>query len=231
MTDEAPREDAEKNEILRAALYACKVILVKMQELSDAPTAQWRADGQVVGATGARGLRTRERHGFGVKSPTFMTSRLPGDVRDHCPAKEASLWRHYQWRMSRAQKAQDVPLLFELAKLATRDYEVYTGVRPASRDDDVTAVDELLRECSGMSIVDAARRLDCTVKWVRRTRVANDLDPETGTRIVDPRVLTIKRLRASGATVKTIAMEVGLSAAQVSNLLNGHTNGHRPDGG
>lgn len=221
--------EREQNEILRAALYACKVILVKMQEISDAPTAQWRVDGQVVGATGSAGLRTRERHGLGVKTGSYTASRMPEGVREHGASKDVSLWRHYQWRMSRAQAARDVPLLFELAKQATRDYEVYTGVRPASRDDDASAVDELLRECRGLPAVEAARRLDCSVKWVRRIRAANDLDSESGSAHADPRLATIKRMRANGATVRAIGLEVGLSAAQVSNLLNGHSNGHRPD--
>lgn len=208
MTDKAAATE------LLLAEQACRRIVLKLQLIDDSPTS---------------------RRGF-AEVPSGSASHessIPKGVRhdltgDHAPSKQFSLYAHYLWRMKRAQAAQDAGELLKLAGCATRDYEVYAHLRPSYHASHDAAVNELLRACRGQSAVEASWWVGAPVKWVRRQRVVNGYDAETG----DPRPrgnATTERvfaLRENGATVRVIAEEVGISTGQVSNILNGRTSSH-----
>ena len=216
---------------LRAALYACKAILTRLQLIDDAPTSHIRADGQVTRGTASTGLRTRETHGLGVKGTRFSTSQVPEGVRmtgtpsnglSHAPSKQFSLWAHYSWRMERAVAQQDAAALMRLAVCATRDYEVYTGKRPAFHENHEAAVTELLRDHTGVAAAEASWWLGAPEKWVRRQRVLNGRDDEFGEPVKrDALTERILRMKADGATTRAIAAQCNVSTGHVSNVVNG----------
>ena len=199
----------------RIAVAAARRILTKLQQISDAPTGH---------------LRT------GPKPPHYAEARIPEGVRTrqdlttsngngqggHAPSKQFSLWGHYHYRMERAFAAQDASTLLKLAACATRDYELYLGKRTTQHASHETAVIELLRDCQGMSAIEASWWLDAPLKWVRRHRVLNGRDAEFGepTR-QDERTRKVLALAASGLKQRMIAEELGITQQRVSQILAG----------
>lgn len=228
MVTDAPRNQTDD---IRVALLACKSILTKLKLLSDAPTSQMRADGIAAGSTGAVGLRTRNTHGMGVKGGRYTASRMPEGVEDgtgmlgngHAPSKRLSLYAHYLWRMTRAQRADDAVQLRRLASMAERDYEEYIGKsHPRQHSNDEAAVTELLRDWTGWDALDAALWLHVSVRWVKRQRVLNGRDPNNGEpRDFDERTKRIIIRAQEGASQTDIAREVGISQSRISRILRG----------
>ena len=196
---------------LRAALYSCKSVLIKMQMLNDAPTSQ-------------RGFAEVPRGGNSDETQVPKGVRMGGDLTkrvDAAPSKQFSLYAHYLWRMRRAEKAQDVGELLKLAGCATRDYETYMHTRPSYHEKHEAAVTELLRDCRGQSAVEASWWLGTPVKWVRRQRVISGYDPENGEPRprVDETTARIFALHEAGVSIRTIADEVHLSKSEVHRRL------------
>ena len=227
---EAPTPRVQADDI-RVPLLACKRILTKLKLLSDAPTSQMRVDGIAAGSTGAVGLRTRDTHGMGVKGGRYTASQIPAGVEDgtgmlgngHAPSKRLSLYAHYLWRMTRAQRADDAEQLSRLASMAQRDYDEYVGIRhPRQHGNDEAAVTELLRDWTGCDAVDVALWLHVSPRWVKRQRVLNGRDPNHGEpREFDERTKRIIIRAQEGATQEDIAREVGVSQSRISRILRG----------
>ena len=193
----------------RAAAYACRSILVKLAQISDAPTAKLRADASA--------------------SPKSAESRIPEGVRlngtptncDSAPSKQFSLWGHYSYRMTRAAERKDASTLLKLAACATRDYEVYTRTRPGFHANHEAAVTELLRDCVGVPALEAAWYLGAPVEWVRRQRIINGRDPEYGEPRdkIDGLTTQILSLAEAGKSVRMIAGEVHMSKSAVQRII------------
>lgn len=108
-----------------------------------------------------------------------------------------------------------------LCTTAMRDYLLQVGKmrRPGSADD-IGNVDRLLTEWEGVSAHEVATWEMCSVRWVRESRLRHERDPETGEpRPHDERLARILALKASGASQRAIAKEVGISQARVQQML------------
>lgn len=224
---------------LEIAELACKRILARLQLLPEGPAATIRTDGQAVHASGSGRLRTRpgpwqNEHVGGrgdpaaPKSARFTTSTIPEGVRvdgghEGAPSKLFSLWAHYSYRIDQARQRGDAFALLRLAACATRDYEIATRQRPAYHENHEAAVTELLRDCAGVSAIEAAWYLGAPMAWVKQQRVRHRRDPETGEPIAgrDTRIERIFALRAEGMKQAEIAEAVGLTQPRVSEILAG----------
>lgn len=170
-------------------------------------------------------------------------SRIPAGVDQKAsieqlgsaPSKQFSLWAHYRHHIHHAAQsahraategdedtfARSIRKLLELAWRATFDHEIATGKRTISRHEmHSSAVDELLRDYLGVPALQAACMLGQSERWVRDQRGRNGRDAEYGhERNDDPLTARIMRLRAAGASERTIAAEVGLSKTAVHHRL------------
>lgn len=192
---------------LRAAALACRAILVKLQQINDAPTSRLRP---------------------GPTPPKYAESRIPEGVRvaapltgDHAPSKQFSLWAHYSYRMNKALERQDAFTLLKLAACATRDYEIHQRSRPGFHQNHEAAVTELLRDCVGVTATEASWFLGAPVEWVRRQRVLNGRDPEFGEPRgqLDALTARVLELAEEGKSLRFIAAEVHMSKSAVDRLL------------
>lgn len=232
-----------------AAAYLCRAVLTRLSLIAEGATGAPPADTAVVLSSGPwicqrcdsrNPGRTRSCstcHGNrpvadrGVKQPHFSASKVPTGVRQggdltgpngHAPSKNFSLWGHYSYRMERALAQKDTGLLLKLAGCATRDYELHYRLRPSYHGNHEAAVTELLRDCRGVSALEAAWQLGAPVKWVKRQRVVNGYDPELGEpRKQDPRRQRVLELHAEGWKQQAIADEIGISQQHVSRIVNG----------
>lgn len=190
---------------LKSALYLCKSILTKMQQISDAPRWMPRVD-----------AKARRRAARFENQPVPSSDTVGG-----VPSKMFSLWAHYNVRMNRAAQERDTAKLTLLAACAMRDYDL-AGMRrqrerPRSHNQ---AVDELIGEYVGCLPLEAALYLGTSEKWVRRQRVLSGRDPDYGhERETDPITATILRMSANGASERAIASETGLSKSAVHRRL------------
>lgn len=166
--------------------------------------------------------RARTHRQVGSKPPRHTNLHADLTVPNgHAPDKDWSLWRHYEWRMQRAAHRKDTAQLLLLAGKAGRDYEIYTGKRPAffQRHQDATA--ELLRDGTGLTAEDAAELLDAPVKWVREQRWRAGLDRDTGEpRPMSDRDRQIIELAAAGKSRVEIARQIGnITPQRVGQIL------------
>ncbi len=224
---------------MEIAELACRRILIRLQLLHDAPTAQIRTEGQAAHPTLPSRLRTRQAHwredGAGgkgdalpVKGERSFASVIPAGVRvdgghEAVPSKQFSLWAHYSYRIDRARAAGDASALLRLAACATRDYEVHMGQRPAFHENHEAAVTELLRDCVGVSAVEASWYLGAPLKWVKAQRVLHRRDPETGEAIEyrNERHERIFELHAEGLNHGEIGKAVGYTRQRIQQILAG----------
>lgn len=238
----------------KSALYNCKSILTKLQQISDAPTSRPNTNHTIRPRVGAWNCmncqhrnttsvsecsecgkhRPQDHLGAARNRPTG-TSKIPEGVRltasteklREAPSKQFSLWAHYSHRMDLAARARDIGKLLLLAACATRDYEQYTGKRRKPNYADMSSekahyaqVNELLSEYNGCPSLEAALYLSTSERWVRRQRVLNGRDPDYGhERENDQTTATILRMSASGASIRVIADEIGLSKSVVHRRL------------
>jgi len=100
---------------------------------------------------------------------------------------------------------------------------VYLGKRPAYHENHEAAVTELLRDCAGVSAVEASWYLGAPLKWIKAQRVLHRLDPETGepTQRRSTRDERIFELHEQGMKHEEIAAAVGLTRRRVSQILSG----------
>lgn len=160
-------------------------------------------------------------------TPKGGESRIPSGVRtkmdlskDIAPSKQFSLWAHYSYRMGRAAARKDAAELLKLAACATRDLEIHHKKRAPFHASHESAVTELLRNCTGLSAVEASWWTGAQVEWVRRQRVLHGRDAELGEpRRVDEQTKRILAMKEAGASVRTIAAETGIAKSTVHDIL------------
>lgn len=248
-TTEGPQDPQDR--ALRLVLIACKDILVKLQLIHEGQTAQYdngavmlhtsgpwicegRADpygnGECTYRNPARARRCRNCGGPRIetrhaRTPRWVGSKPPPKVsfagmRD-APDKDWSLYAHYEWWMQRAKRKGDIPLLHRLVSMATRDYEIYMGIRKAFYENPETYVTELLAY-AGTPAQEVAEILHAPIGWVLEQRRLAGLDKETG----EPRQLSdrdrqIIALASSGKPQVEIAKAFGISQQRVAQILKG----------
>ena len=224
---------------LGVALAACARVLVKLALLSEVTPAPLREDGITL----ARGMEPRVSRD--QQHPTTLVQLVRGgdatiphgvnqtaviDGRERAPSKHLSLHAHYEWRMKKAQRERNVTDLLVLAAQAQREYAELMEPGNVRRDaTDADAIERLLSDLRGCSAEEAAAWMAAPGQdqgsarlWVKRHRILNGCDPETGEMRDHPeRLAKAVAMVKAGATLGTIAERLGISKGRVGQLLQG----------
>lgn len=148
-------------------------------------------------------------------------NRTVRKTEDRAPSKRQSLYYHYRWRMERAAQARDAHALLTLAAMAQRDYLGHMGAwRREGYEYHKDAVKALLADWVGCPSAEVAIWLAVPEKWVRKERLINGRDPQTGEdRIPDERTDKIVAMMKEGLTQQGIADRLRLHKTTVHRIL------------
>lgn len=169
----------------------------------------------------------------GARPPRGGESQLPPGThelddmrvrREGPPSRDFDLLGHYVWKFERSRG--DYYLTERLCAQAERDIERETGKSLNVNEDHRIRDARILQFHAGEKPWHVATFNDCTPEYVRRLRITEGLDPEEGMEIevVDDesaQLVRVVALKAKGASLRVIAMELGTSKSTVHRMLTG----------